>query len=253
LSAEVALAAAFALAAATRSAASLLAAGVGTDSATGTTASITATASATTATGSAPRPTPAKATTEAPAEVGQAGMNRREFVTYAWAAALGLVTLEGGLATYLFMYPRFKAGEFGGKFEIGPASALPEIGASPKPDATGKFWLVNTEQGPKALYMVCTHLGCLYKWEPSNNRFECPCHGSKFSLEGDYIEGPAPRSLDNFIIELVDNGNVVSTTSDGGSAVQPPAVSSPTNLIVVDTGKRITGKPASDSPARVGA
>lgn len=109
----------------------------------------------------APRPTPAKAVTEAPAEVGKAGMNRREFVTYAWAAALGLVTLEGGLATYLFMYPRFKAGEFGGKFEIGPASALPEIGASPKADATGKFWLVNTEQGPKALYMVCTHLGCL--------------------------------------------------------------------------------------------
>ena len=50
--------------------------------------------------------------------------------------------------------------------------------------------------------MVCTHLGCLYKWEPSNSRFECPCHGSKFSREGHYIEGPAPRSLDQFVIKV---------------------------------------------------
>ncbi len=146
----------------------------------------------------APKPAPAKAAVaeSAPAEVGQAGMNRREFITYAYAAALGLVTLEGGLATYMFMYPRFKEGEFGGKFILGAAAGLPPIGDPPKAEPDGKFWLVNTDAGPKAIYMVCTHLGCLYKWEPSNNRFECPCHGSKFSREGFYIEGPAPRSLD---------------------------------------------------------
>ena len=198
----------------------------------------------------APRPAaPAKASpvAEAPAEVGQAGMNRREFVTYAWAAALGLVTLEGGLATFQFMYPRFKAGQFGGKIDV---TSLPPTDASPQANTTGKFWLVNTDAGPKAIYMVCTHLGCLYKWEPSNNRFECPCHGSKFSREGFYIEGPAARSLDQFIVEVEENG-VVSVTENSDQGAIPPAVLSPSAEIRVNTGKRIPGRPAAESPSKV--
>ncbi|MFZ1756907.1 MAG: Rieske 2Fe-2S domain-containing protein, partial [Caldilineaceae bacterium] len=167
----------------------------------------------------------------------------------AWAAAMGLLTLEGGLATYLFMYPRFKEGEFGGKFTLGPASVLPPVDASPEAETSGKFWLVNTDAGPKAIYMVCTHLGCLYKWEPSNNRFECPCHGSKFSREGFYIEGPAPRSLDQFIVEVDDNG-VVATTTESDQGAIPPEVPSPSAEIRVNTGKRILGRPSAESPAK---
>ncbi|HXF63010.1 MAG TPA: Rieske 2Fe-2S domain-containing protein, partial [Caldilineaceae bacterium] len=167
-----------------------------------------------------------KAEPEAPALSPQE-MTRREFLTYAWAGALGLLALEGGVVSYLFMYPRFRAGEFGGKFFIGPESSLPAPTDPPIGNTTGKFWLVTTESGePKALYMVCTHLGCLYKWEGANNRFECPCHGSKFSHDGFYIEGPAPRSLDYFEISI-ENGEVV-----------------------VDTGAKITGDPSSESPAR---
>jgi cytochrome b6-f complex iron-sulfur subunit len=136
--------------------------------------------------------------------------------------------LQAGAGTFFFMYPRFKAGEFGGVFYIGPESALPPTDAPPTPYTDGKFWLVNTEdQGPLALYMVCTHLGCLYKWAQSNHRFECPCHGSKFSREGYYIEGPAPRSLDTFAVS-VDNG-----------------------MVAVDTGKKTLGEPALESPDRV--
>ena len=199
----------------------------------------------------APRPAPAKAAAAeaAPAEVGQSGMNRREFITYAWAAALGLVTLEGGLATFQFMYPRFREGELGGKFTLGAASGLPALEAPPKADPDGKFWLVNTDAGPKAIYMVCTHLGCLYKWEQSNNRFECPCHGSKFSREGFYIEGPAARSLDQFIVE-VEAGGVVAVTEDSEEGAVPPAVPSPDAVIRVNTGKRIPGRPAEDSPEK---
>jgi len=167
---------------------------------------------------------------ESPEEKARKEMNRREFLTYAWGAALGLLALEAGVATFLFMYPRFRAGEFGGVFFVGPESSLPASDAVPVPYTDGKFWLVTTEaQEPRALYMVCTHLGCLYKWAPSNFRFECPCHGSKFSHDGYYIEGPAPRSLDMFEI-TVENGEVA-----------------------VNTGRRIVGGPAVDSPARVTA
>jgi cytochrome b6-f complex iron-sulfur subunit len=154
-------------------------------------------------------------------------MTRREFMTYAWGATLGLLALESGVVSFLFMYPRFRAGEFGGKFFLGPESSLPAADAPPQANTSGKFWMVTTaEGGPKALYMVCTHLGCLYKWESSNGRFECPCHGSKFTHDGFYIEGPAPRSLDSFEI-AIENGEVV-----------------------VDTGSRVTGAPSSESPAR---
>jgi cytochrome b6-f complex iron-sulfur subunit len=164
---------------------------------------------------------------ETPEQKAKKAMNRREFLTYAWGAALGLLLLETTAGMFLFMYPRFKAGEFGGKFFLGPVSELPPTDAAPLPETAGKFWLVNTtEEGPKALYMVCTHLGCLYKWAESNNRFECPCHGSKFSREGYYIEGPAPRSLDTFLI-----------TEEGG-------------VVVVDTGKRTMGAPSAESPDR---
>ncbi len=182
-------------------------------------------------------------------DAGQEGINRREFLSYAWGGALTLLTLESGLATYQFMYPRFREGEFGGEFNLGAANLLPQIGIDPEGNATGKFWLINSDDGPRALYMVCTHLGCLYKWEPSNNRFECPCHGSKFSREGYYIEGPAPRSLDHFLIQVVEGGSVVAETSDAGDLFAAPAVPSPDAEIIVDTGKRLQGKPAALSPA----
>jgi len=192
----------------------------------------TAPAAATTTVPSAaatPAAAPAAATATADSEEAskQAALTRREFLTYAWGAAMGLLAAEAGLASYFFMYPRFRAGEFGGAFYL-PATDVPALDAPPVPETAGKFWLVNTEdEGPKALYMVCTHLGCLYKWEASNSRFECPCHGSKFSKAGYYIEGPAPRSLDRF--ELAVEGE----------------------QITIDTGAKVTGNPASESPDRI--
>lgn len=170
--------------------------------------------------GSTPKPA------QEPSESSKAEMNRREFLTYVWAGALGLLALEGGVLAFQYMYPRFRAGEFGGVFDIGPVTALPEPNASPQSWTDGKFWLVTTEEDePKALYMVCTHLGCLYQWVESNSRFECPCHGSKFTHDGHYIEGPAPRSLDYFDTEIVEGS------------------------VIVDTGARNLGAPASESPA----
>ncbi len=46
------------------------------------------------------------------------------------------------------------------------------------------------------LFGVCTHLGCLPKWQ--EDRFACPCHGSQYTLDGNWIKGPAPRGLDLF-------------------------------------------------------
>lgn len=185
-------------------------------------------------------------------EIGVPGLNRREFITYAWGAALTLLTAEGGLATYQFMMPRFRAGEFGGMFDLGTAQSLPDVGEAPKNNPDGRYWLYHSEQGVKAIYQVCTHLGCLYKWSESSNRFECPCHGSKFTADGDYIEGPAPRSLDQFVVEIIENGQIVAQTEEGETAILPPVAGNPDAEVHIQTGKKIVGKPAAASPAKAG-
>lgn len=58
-------------------------------------------------------------------------------------------------------------------------------------------WAVKQADGHVTVYSpTCTHLGCGYTWNPAEQRFECPCHLSKFSVSGEVLGGPAPRPLD---------------------------------------------------------
>jgi cytochrome b6-f complex iron-sulfur subunit len=173
-------------------------------------------------------------------------MNRREFLAYVWLGSI-LLTLGGSTGILLwFAYPRFRAGEFGGSFDIDVAS-LPSTDAPPEDHPEGRFWLVNSPGGVLVLYKVCVHLGCLYKWVPSTNRFECPCHGSKYQATGEYIEGPAPRSLDRFQFKFVDESGATLAEELGKdmntepSAGQPIPVPAGATTLVINTGARIKG------------
>lgn len=47
-----------------------------------------------------------------------------------------------------------------------------------------------------ALSLICTHLGCRVR--KARDGFECPCHGSRYDLQGKVINGPAAKSLMSF-------------------------------------------------------
>jgi len=53
-------------------------------------------------------------------------------------------------------------------------------------DEQGTLHLINT---------TCTHMGCELNWNSAEKSWDCPCHGSRFTYEGDIIEGPAVKPL----------------------------------------------------------
>lgn len=70
-------------------------------------------------------------------------------------------------------------------------------------------WLVKkADAGVVAFSANCPHLGCGYRWIAEKSRFECPCHGSIFDINGKVISGPSPRMLDG-IETRVENGRLL--------------------------------------------
>lgn len=66
----------------------------------------------------------------------------------------------------------------------------------------GSAWLVRTPEGRvRAFSTVCPHLGCGVDWNELTEKFDCPCHGSGFGLDGRCLRGPAPRGLDELDVQ----------------------------------------------------
>jgi len=124
-----------------------------------------------------------------------------------------------------FAYPRFAAGEFGGKFTLTENASAFTPERPPYLDANGKFYVVRVQQAPGtqeqpnqgsnqviAIYQVCTHLGCLIPFIQSENRFICPCHGSTFERNSAFVRGPAGRNLDQFVTQVGADGSITVDT-----------------------------------------
>ena len=47
-----------------------------------------------------------------------------------------------------------------------------------------------------AVSCVCTHMGCQVNWNHAERSWDCPCHGSRFSVDGSVLEGPALHRLE---------------------------------------------------------
>jgi Rieske Fe-S protein len=43
---------------------------------------------------------------------------------------------------------------------------------------------------------VCTHLRCNVAWNSSEKSWDCPCHGARYSIEGNVLTGPARHNLE---------------------------------------------------------
>jgi Rieske Fe-S protein len=64
-------------------------------------------------------------------------------------------------------------------------------------DGTGKTGVFRDDAGGlHAVSLRCTHLGCLLHFNDAERSWDCPCHGSRFDVDGAVLSGPAVRPLE---------------------------------------------------------
>jgi Rieske Fe-S protein len=64
-------------------------------------------------------------------------------------------------------------------------------------DGLGKTGVFRADDGTlHAVSLRCTHLGCLLRFNGAERSWDCPCHGSRFDIDGAVLEGPATSPLE---------------------------------------------------------
>lgn len=62
-----------------------------------------------------------------------------------------------------------------------------------------------------AFSLSCPHQRTMLRWQPEEQRFQCPKHHSRYTPDGTYISGRATRSMDRYTIRRAGNNVVVDT------------------------------------------
>jgi glycine/D-amino acid oxidase-like deaminating enzyme/nitrite reductase/ring-hydroxylating ferredoxin subunit len=74
--------------------------------------------------------------------------------------------------------------------------SIPLGGAGVVGDGEEKIAAWRDEAGKLHCFSAsCTHKGCTVTWNNADRTWDCPCHGSVFSADGDVIHGPAKQPL----------------------------------------------------------
>ena len=123
-------------------------------------------------------------------------MNLRELIAYLYL--LSLLVFGGGMMVMLgvFSLPRQEVVYLGELTDF-PASETPYL----VENVNG--WLAHSDDRLQVFTWLTTdRMACYYTWSDVTRRFEDPCSGSKYTLDGRYIEGPALRDLDRYILSL---------------------------------------------------
>ena len=55
--------------------------------------------------------------------------------------------------------------------------------------------LVRDRDRVTARSLVCTHIGCIVRWDPAANQYICPCHQGRFDETGQVVDGPPTKPL----------------------------------------------------------
>jgi cytochrome b6-f complex iron-sulfur subunit len=145
-----------------------------------------------------------------PDEPKRPAISRRNFCAVTGLAASALAAGGAGFVFVDFLRPRVLF-EPPTAFSAGPPDAI-AVG-SVVTNVEQRAYVIRLAEGFRALSAVCTHLGCVTRFQPDRNIIACPCHGSQFTLAGDVVAGPAPRPLRWLQMSLSEKGELIVDTA----------------------------------------
>lgn len=137
-----------------------------------------------------------------------AELERRKFLGLLGSGALALAGLGAAITTVRYMAPNVLFEE-DTRFGVGRPEEYSDgmVGVFPE----RRLFVVRSAEGFFAMSAVCTHLGCIARWEPENSQFFCPCHGSRYFPDGKVKQGPAPKTLQRLQLTLERGILIVDT------------------------------------------
>lgn len=94
-----------------------------------------------------------------------------------------------------------------GPVDIGTAAQYPTDGAYDRFVKSDRILVVRKNGQLSALSSTCTHRKCNLRSTGTDLR--CPCHGSRFDLDGHVIKGPASRDLPHYPVVAHEGGKLV--------------------------------------------
>lgn len=140
----------------------------------------------------------------------RAATSRRDFLYQIGVGAMVASAVGAGAVTFDFLRPKVLF-EPPTSFEAG--SALDYQEGTVRFFKEKKAFVIGGAGGIYALSAVCTHLGCIARFRSDEGIIACPCHGSRFGLDGEVLHGPAPRPLPWLDVQADNAGSLVVDTS----------------------------------------
>jgi cytochrome b6-f complex iron-sulfur subunit len=144
------------------------------------------------------------------------GTTRRSFLEKLFAGTLlmGGFGILSAVVAYLLPPSEVRAGLGPQRVKVGPAAEFhPDQGKLALVDAE-PVWVVQTRGGFAALSAICTHKGCVIKWESARKLFSCPCHDGLFDERGNVVAGLPRRPLTRYRVGLVHGDVYVARGED---------------------------------------
>jgi Rieske Fe-S protein len=83
--------------------------------------------------------------------------------------------------------------------DAGPVAQWNTAGVDSRFKDSFGFYMISDGSRVYAQSAQCTHRACTV--DKKHDGFECPCHGSKFAMDGQVVEGPANKPLPRLAVE----------------------------------------------------